>query len=297
MTANELVADRLAAEIFVGDGWAEIGYDRGRRVRLRTVESPLQHHTPMLELKPGDPVLISGGARGITALVAAELAKTWRPTLLIVGTTPLPGEPEPSDTASLRGEAEIKAALHARLRGAGRRPAHPRSKRPTRRYDGCARCARTWRILRKHGATVEYAQVDVCDPGALAGVIDGWRARYGDIVGLIHGAGLIKDKLIRHKTVESFDRVLGTKLDGALNLVRLARPEALKFAVLFSSIAGRFGNVGQSDYAAANEILNKLALWLDRRCPGGSSRRSGGHGRAWAWSRSWKAIWAAAAWE
>ena len=95
-----------------------------------------------------------------------------------------------------------------------------------------------------------------------------WRGRYGDPVGLIHGAGLIKDKLIRHKTIESFDRVLGTKLDGALNLIRLVRPDALKFTALFSSIAGRFGNVGQSDYAAANEILNKLAHWLDRRWPG-----------------------------
>ncbi len=46
------------------------------------------------------------------------------------------------------------------------------------------------------------------------------------------------------------------------------RGDALKFTVLFSSIAGRFGNVGQSDYAAANEILNKLAHWLDRRWPG-----------------------------
>jgi len=95
-----------------------------------------------------------------------------------------------------------------------------------------------------------------------------WRGRYGDPVGLIHGAGLIKDKLIRHKTLESFDRVLGTKLDGALNLIRLVRPDTLKFTALFSSIAGRFGNVGQSDYAAANEILNKLAHWLNRRWPG-----------------------------
>jgi acyl transferase domain-containing protein len=264
---NELIAEQLAAEIFVGDGWPEIGYDRGRRVRLRTVERALQRSTATLELKPGEPVLISGGARGITALVAAELAKTWRPTLLIVGTTPLPSEPEPGDTASLRAEAEIKAALHARLRGEGR-PSGPAEIEAA--YQAIRRLREVREnlaILRKHGATVEYAQVDVRDPRALAQVIERWRSRYGDIVGLIHGAGLIKDKLIRHKTIESFDRVLETKLDGALNLVRLARPEALKFAVLFSSIAGRFGNVGQSDYAAANEILNKLALWLDRRWP------------------------------
>jgi acyl transferase domain-containing protein len=264
---GELIADQIAAEVFVADGWPEIGYDRGRRARLRTVESPLQHSTPLLELEPGEPVLISGGARGITALVAAELAKKWRPTLLIVGTTPLPTEPEPSDTAVLRTEAEIKAALHARLRGAGR-PAGPSDIETA--YQALRRLREVREnlaILRSLGARVEYAQVDVCDPRALAGVLQGWRSRYGDIVGLVHGAGLIKDKLIRHKTVESFDRVLGTKLDGALNLVRLARPESLKFAVLFSSIAGRFGNVGQSDYAAANEILNKLALWLDRRWP------------------------------
>jgi NAD(P)-dependent dehydrogenase (short-subunit alcohol dehydrogenase family) len=102
----------------------------------------------------------------------------------------------------------------------------------------------------------------------MARVLDGWRARHGEIVGLVHGAGLIKDKLIRQKSVESFDRVLETKLDGALNLIRLLRGDALKFTALFSSIAGRFGNVGQSDYAAANEVLNKLAHWLDRRWPG-----------------------------
>jgi len=38
--------------------------------------------------------------------------------------------------------------------------------------------------------------------------------------------------------------------------------------VFFSSVSGRFGNRGQSDYAAASEILNKLARDLDRRWPG-----------------------------
>jgi NAD(P)-dependent dehydrogenase (short-subunit alcohol dehydrogenase family)/acyl carrier protein len=262
------LAARLAAEVFAVDGWAEVGYDRGRRIRLRTVESRLVRTDPAIELRPGEPVVITGGARGITALVAAELARAWRPTLLMIGTTPEPAGPEPGDTAGLSAESEIKAALHARLRREGRAsgPAEIEA-----RYQALRR-AREVRenldILRRAGAHVEYARADVRDPAALAAVLDGWRGRFGDPVGLIHGAGLIKDKLIREKTPESFDRVLGTKVDGALNLIRLVRPEALKFTALFSSIAGRFGNVGQSDYAAANEVLNKLGRWLDRRWPG-----------------------------
>ncbi len=264
----ESVASQLMDEMFMSDGYPEVGYEGDRRIRLRSVASPLLRARPTLELKPGEPVLISGGARGITALVAAQLARTWRPTLLMVGTTPLPASSESSDTAGLTDQAEIKAALHARLRHGGQ-PASPAQIESS--YQSLIR-AREVRenleILRQAGSTVAYAPADVRDPVALARVLDQWRTRYGEPAGLIHGAGLIKDKLIRQKTIESFDRVLETKLYGALNLIRLVPPGSLKFTVLFSSIAGRFGNVGQSDYAAANDILNKLAHWLDRRSSG-----------------------------
>ena len=68
-----ILAGRLADEVFVGDGWAEVGYDRGRRIRLHTVEQSLRPTNAAIELNPGDPVVITGGHRGITALVAAEL--------------------------------------------------------------------------------------------------------------------------------------------------------------------------------------------------------------------------------
>jgi NAD(P)-dependent dehydrogenase (short-subunit alcohol dehydrogenase family) len=262
------LADLLAGEVFAGDGWAEVGYDGDRRVRLRTIESPLQKDTALLELKPGEPVLISGGARGITALCAAEIGRTWRPTLLILGTTPLPEERESDDTAGASGEAEIKSALYTRLRAEGRLGTPGEIERLYQALRRAREVRDNLAILRATGATVAYAQADVRDARALAHVLENWRACYGEPVGLIHGAGLIKDKLIRHKTVESFDRVLGTKLDGALNLIGLLRPEAIRFTALFSSIAGRYGNVGQSDYAAANEFLNKLARWLDARWPG-----------------------------
>ncbi len=124
------------------------------------------------------------------------------------------------------------------------------------------------RALEHLGAAVRYAQADVRDPAALGRVLDAWRDEFGPPVGLIHGAGVIRDKLLRDKTPESFDQVIGTKLEGAIHLARAIDAERLRFAAFFSSVAGRFGNRGQADYAAANEALNKLALWLDRRWKG-----------------------------
>src|SRR4029453_636672 len=58
------------------------------------------------------------------------------------------------------------------------------------------------------------------------------------------------------------------QVGGGLALVLKPRPETLKFFALFSSVSARYGNRGQCDYAAANEILNKLAVSLTRRWPG-----------------------------
>ena len=264
------LADRLVAEIFHDDRWSEVGYVGGRRVRLQTVPAPLSSRAIPDEpvLAPGEPVLITGGARGITSLVAAELARRWRATLLLIGTTP---QTESLDDASLEGltnESELKAALFERLRREGRSVSPGDLEQSYRTLRRVREVRSNLDRLRAAGARVEYACVDVRDAARLGAVVNNWRRHFGEPCGLIHGAGLIRDKLIRDKSLDSFDRVLETKLDGALNVVRLLRPESLRFSVFFSSIAGRFGNRGQSDYAAANEALNKLAIWLDRRWPG-----------------------------
>ena len=91
---------------------------------------------------------------------------------------------------------------------------------------------------------------------------------HGRLDGVIHGAGVIEDKLIVDKTPDSFDRVVDTKADGVFILSRALRPDSLRFLVLFASAAGRFGNRGQCDYAAGNEVMNKLAEYLNQRWPG-----------------------------
>jgi len=121
--------------------------------------------------------------------------------------------------------------------------------------------------MKQAGASVHYHQVDVRDEKAFGDFIDGIYQSHGRIDGVIHGAGIIEDKLIENKAFDSFDRVFGTKVLSAFILGRKLRADALGFLVFFSSVSGRFGNRGQVDYAAANDVVNKVALYLDRCWP------------------------------
>ena len=106
---------------------------------------------------------------------------------------------------------------------------------------------------------------DVQDPDALGALVESIYAEHGRLDAVVHGAGVIEDRLVRDKELGSLRRVLATKAGAALTLAERLRPEGLRFLVLFSSVSARFGNRGQADYAAASEVLNKLAQQLDRR--------------------------------
>ncbi len=263
------LAARLLAELGDTAGPIEIGYQGERRLTLQCVPGPLEEtaNAP-LPLRRDSTVLLTGGARGITAAVAMELARRYQPNLILVGRSPLPEESEATDTAGITAASELKAALIARLRREGR-PASPAIVESAyQRLLQDREIRSSIERLRQSGARVHYYQADVRDESALSAVLEDAYRRFGTIDGVIHGAGVIQDKLIRDKTPESYDRVFGTKVESALILSRRLKFEQLKFCVFFASVAGRFGNRGQSDYAAANEVLSKLAVHLDRRWPG-----------------------------
>mgnify|MGYP006276752327 CR=1 FL=1 len=123
----------------------------------------------------------------------------------------------------------------------------------------------TQSALRAAGAEVEYHALDVTDEAAFGGLIDDIYRRYGRIDAVLHGAGRIEDQAFLAKPVESFDRVFDTKADSAFILARHLRPEGLRWIVLFGSIAGRFGNRGQADYAAGNETMLRVGHLMRQR--------------------------------
>ena len=91
--------------------------------------------------------------------------------------------------------------------------------------------------------------------------------QHGRIDGVVHGAGVIEDKLLADKTDESWSRVVETKVIGLLLLQKYIRPELLRFFTVFGSVAGRYGNSGQSDYATANELMSRLCCQLKAQWP------------------------------
>ena len=248
------IAAAIVKEV-LAPGPIEIGLDRDRRctLSLKTEARP----NGSINLNSEDVVIISGGARGVTAAAALALARHTGTKLVLIGRSPEPF-PEPEWLSALESEADIKKALLEN-------EYHDKTATPVqvekayKRYMANRELTGNLKELRTTGARVYYYSADIRKFETVEAIIDGIRTEHGPVSGIIHGAGVLEDRLIIDKTIEQFERVYDTKIDGLTNLLNATRQDPLKYMVLFSSVAARLGNKGQVDYAIANEVLNKMA--------------------------------------
>lgn len=109
--------------------------------------------------------------------------------------------------------------------------------------------------LQALGAEVHYQSLDVSDAVVVRQWIDRIYADQGALHGVIHGAGVIRDSLIMHKSASDFEQVLAAKVAGIEALDQAIGERALDFLLCCSSQAA-LGNLGQADYACANAYMD-----------------------------------------
>jgi polyketide synthase PksN len=128
--------------------------------------------------------------------------------------------------------------------------------------------------LKSLGINLEYKQVDVCDKASVKDLIYEIEQVIGQLNGIIHSAGIIKDNFILKKNKEEFTQVLLPKVEGIVNLDQATQDlKHLDFFISFSSVAGVMGNAGQADYATANAFLDAFAQERQLLCD--AQKRSG----------------------
>ncbi|MGP0063709.1 MAG: SDR family NAD(P)-dependent oxidoreductase [Isosphaeraceae bacterium] len=212
----------------------------------------------------GDLVVITGGARGITAEVAVALAEAFQPRLLLLGRSPEPSAAEDDPFADCRDEAQLRRALLSRSdrsmtpQAIGEQARQIMARREVRRNLDRIAAA---------GSPVVYRSVDVRNQADVRQIIDRTREAVGPVRGLIHGAGVLADRKLVEQSESQFTQVYQTKVDGLQYLYGAIESELLEFLFLFSSSTARFGRSGQVAYAAANEYLNKWAQQASVRMP------------------------------
>jgi NAD(P)-dependent dehydrogenase (short-subunit alcohol dehydrogenase family) len=122
--------------------------------------------------------------------------------------------------------------------------------------------------FRSLGAKVVYRSVDLQKSESVQKAVSEVIQQHGPVRGLVHGAGVLADKRVEDLSADACAPVLETKVRGLLNVLAAIDLKEMKFCCLFSSITARVGRTGQAAYAAANEMLNKLAIHQSKLYPG-----------------------------
>ena len=194
-----------------------------------------------MKLHPGDVVVMSGGATGISAHLARSLAP-FMPRLVFLGRT----------------------SLDQGIDSASPSPA-PLSSKTTTSDPRVSEIAQTLADLQSAGIEATYHTCDVTDAKAVRAVMAEVVSRYGKIDGIVHGAGVRRDGFLSRMTPDDLSVVADIKFLGAWNLFSAAEGAGLRFFVGLSSAAAIQGNPGQANYAAANRMMSALLSHLHRK--------------------------------
>jgi NAD(P)-dependent dehydrogenase (short-subunit alcohol dehydrogenase family) len=254
---SENAAESILDELFLGGPALEVGIAADGTRSVVQLQPLTTAGTKSPALEPGSVVVVSGGARGVTASSVAKLAEAWKVRLALLGRSKLAEWPEgvPLTTDSV----QITGALAAAAKTRGETVDFAGMQKQAQSLAASAEVRMSLADLDARGIEAMYLSADVTNAEEVSEALDHVRQTWGSVDGIVHGAGVLRDKAISEMTPDRVADVFGPKVNGLSVLLEATKEDPIQVIALFSSIAARAGNAGQAAYAAANEILNKVA--------------------------------------
>ncbi len=252
------IADILIAETLRDPGAVEIGYKDGLRWTVALREQPATDGKPGLTLDSNTVFLVTGAAGSIVSAITADLAAASGGTFYLLDLVPEP-DPENPDLKRFAIDKDgLKRDLFARIQARGERATPALVEKELAALERAQAAQTAIEAVRAAGGTAHYFSVNLTDAEEVSKIIEQVHQRSGRIDVLLHAAGIERSHFLPDKPAGEFDLVFDVKSDGWFNLLHAIGDMPLASTVAFSSIAGRFGNAGQTDYSAANDLLCKI---------------------------------------
>ena len=263
-TPDEM-AQKTMDEVLHGDMRLMIGTRDNVRSTILSLPTRLDKSVKHFDLA-GKTIIFTGSGRGIGAMLSQKIAAQYHSKIIVLDIieiqekTPLWATMNDAELAALKKQLweDLKADPTKKATPVMLERAFGRVKDSITLYNNLQK-------LRDLGSEVEYYHCDVMNSSMMKEVCTKIKAKNGRVDGLIHFAGLERSKLIYDKDPAEYYRIFDVKATSFATFLanNIVRDDG--FFAFASSIAGKYGNLGQSDYASANDYLAKSALSLSNQ--------------------------------
>ncbi|MCB0289811.1 MAG: SDR family NAD(P)-dependent oxidoreductase, partial [Calditrichaeota bacterium] len=261
------LADLLIEETLLDPGVVEVGYAEERRWTVGLAEMPAEDGRPGMTLGRETVFLITGAAGSIVSAITADLADASGGVFHLLDLAPRPDPGNPDLVRFANDKENLKKDIFQRLKDSGQRATPAMVEKELASLERQYAALSAIRAVEQAGGSAHYYSVNLLDGAAMDAVMSQVRQTSGRIDVLLHAGGLEISRLLPDKAPGEFDLVFDVKSDGWFNLLSNLGDMPLGAAVVFSSIAGRFGNGGQTDYSSANDLLCKSISAFRRNRP------------------------------
>jgi acyl transferase domain-containing protein/NAD(P)-dependent dehydrogenase (short-subunit alcohol dehydrogenase family) len=262
------IAENLVKETLLDTGAVEIGYKNDLRWTISVEERPAADGQPGLTLDQNTVFVITGAAGSIVSAITTDLAAASGGVFYLLDLVPKPDPNNPDIKRFMTDKDNLKRDLFARIQARGERATPALVEKELAALERAHAALSAIEAVQNAGGKAHYFSVNLTDGDAVAKVIEEVRQQSGRIDVLLHAAGMERSHFLPDKDAREFNLIFDVKVDGWFNLLHAIGDMPLGATVAFSSIAGRFGNAGQTDYSSANDLLCKYSSSFRTTRPG-----------------------------